>query len=124
MLRFVVRLAIVGLLANAVWRVGFEYLAYYRFQDGVRNVIEHGGLPDPVLQQHIQSLARSFDIPVGEDEPAIHHDGEELAVEGRYEKAILLAPGYSYPWAFAWAVRAAPVARPRLDQITPLLPTR
>lgn len=124
MIRFVIRMAIVGLLANAVWRVGFEYLAYYRFQDGVRNAIEHGGMPDPILQQRIQLLAGGFDIPVPENEPEIQHDGEELVVRGRYEKAILLAPGYSYPWPFTWTVRAAPVARPRIDEIKPLIPTR
>lgn len=124
MVRFVIRLAIVGLLANAVWRVGFEYLAYYRFQDEMRNAIVHGGMPDPVLQQRIQMLASSFDIPVPEGEPVIQRQDGEVVVEGRYEKVILLAPGYSRPWPFNWAVRGAPANRPRLDQITPLVPSR
>ena len=35
-MKLLIKLAVVGLLANAAWRLGAEYLTHYRFSDSVQ----------------------------------------------------------------------------------------
>jgi hypothetical protein len=107
MLRLLVKLALAALLANAVWRVGSEYLTDYQFKDAVRNAATfQKGTED--LTSRIQDLASEYGIELEEGGLSISSDEsrsvDRSVVEVSYVKRVLLFPGYLYPLRFAWTV--------------------
>ena len=110
MFRLLIKLAVAALIANAVWRVGSEYLTYYRFKDDVRNAAEfrRGSGSDGDLLLKIEQLADDFGLPLDDDDVKIQSDSDRSvkhAVVGvSYVKPIELFPGYVYPWTFSFSI--------------------
>ena len=42
MIKLIIKLAIAALIANAAWRLGSSYLAFYKFQDAVKESVLFG----------------------------------------------------------------------------------
>ena len=42
MLKFLIKLAVAALIANATWRLASVYIQFYRFQDAVTEVAQFG----------------------------------------------------------------------------------
>ena len=67
MIKAVVKLAIVALVANAIWRIGSAYMSYYRFKDAVDELALHSKgktveeLKDRVLELDLVGIHRSED---------------------------------------------------------------
>ena len=102
-MKFVIKLLIVALIANATWRVGMAYLNYYKFKDAVREMTQHrGGLTDSQIHDKVFEFANEYSIPVTDDALAISHDnsGTHTIVEGSYIQPIDLVPGFTYQWPF------------------------
>ena len=72
MLKLLVKLAIVALLANAAYRIGSEYLTYVKFRDAVRDAAMFKAKNDDELTARIMDLAAQYDVPLDEDNIAIH----------------------------------------------------
>lgn len=117
MLRLLVKLAVSALIANAVWRVGSEYLAYYRFKDDVRNAAEFrkGSGSDDDLRLKIEQLAADFDVPLDDADLKIDSDQADpvkrAVVALSYVKPIEVFPGYQYPWSFSFSIETAYTTR-------------
>lgn len=107
MLKLLFRLAVVGLLANAAYRVGTEYLTYIRFRDAVRDAAMFKAKTDDELYGQIMELARDYDLPLSVSAVDIHREPRRVLVQGRYEKPIELVPTFFYPWRFSWSIDAA-----------------
>jgi hypothetical protein len=121
MIRLILKLVVAALIASAVWRLGSAYIAYYKFQDAVREAAVFETKGDKDLREKIGALAEEFDVPIdaGNDEAVkIDWRGRHISILGSYVLPIELLPGYLYPWHFSWKVEAD-VARPgtgsRLD---------
>jgi hypothetical protein len=100
-IRFVLKLAVAGLLANAAWRVGSAYMSHYRFTDAVQETTHYRGeRSDAQIHDRIFDLASQYDIPVDDDTLAITKDGNRTIVKGAYRKEIELVPGWIYDWPF------------------------
>jgi hypothetical protein len=121
MIRLILKLVVAALIASAVWRLGSAYIAYYKFQDGVREAVVFETKGDSDLRERISALAEEFDVPIetGNDGAVkINHQGRHVSIHGSYVQPIELLPGYLYPWNFSWKVDAdvaEPGTGPRLD---------
>lgn len=105
MIKALIKLAIVVLLANAIWRVGSAYLAYYRFKDAVTEVaINSRNKTDDELRQKVMALAEQYDQPLAEDALAIRHEENQTVIDASYIEPVAVFPGYEYKWAFSFSV--------------------
>jgi hypothetical protein len=101
MIKTIIKLAIVALLANAVWRIGSAYVSFYRFKDSVSELALHSkGKSIDELKNKVVELAGSYDEPLDADAVSVRREDTHLIVEGSYKKRVLLAPGYEYAWPF------------------------
>ncbi len=104
-MKAIIKLAIVVLLANAIWRAGSAYVSYYRFQDAVTDVaINSRDKTDDELRDKVMSLAMEYDEPITADGLAIKREDKHLYIEGAYTKPVALFPGYAYQWPFSLKV--------------------
>jgi hypothetical protein len=111
--KLLVKLVIAGLLANAAYRVGTEYLAYIRFREAVREIATFRSTTNEDLRQRIAGLAARYDIPQSDDHLDIVREDRHVVVTGEYEKPIEVVPTYEYPWHFDWSLDVTmPVSLP------------
>jgi hypothetical protein len=103
MIKLVFKLAIAGLLGNAAYRVGTEYLAYIKFRDAVRDAAMFKAATDEQLHQQIMDLASQYDVPLEESALSISRQARQVHVDGGYTKPIELAPTFVYEWPFSWS---------------------
>jgi hypothetical protein len=102
-IKTLIKLAIVVLLANAIWRVGSAYVSYYRFKDAVTDVaINSRSKTDDELRQK-----------------AIRHDENHTYIDASYTQPVALFPGYEYPWSFSLSVDSQAGAAFRRDLPNP-----
>ena len=102
MIKGLIKLAIVVLLANAIWRAGSAYLSYYKFKDAVTDVaINSKNKTDDELRDKVMSLAMQYDEPIEADAVAIRRENDHLYIEGSYTKPVALFPWYEYKWPFS-----------------------
>lgn len=107
MIKFIVKLLIVALVANAAWHLMTAYASYWKFKDAVAQTIQFGNDKSlATLKGRILQLATDYDVPVDEDDFTITRSRESLhtVVDGGYSRDIELLPGYSRPWSFVFHV--------------------
>jgi hypothetical protein len=103
MLKFLVKLALAALIANATWRVGTAYAAFYRFRDAVEESARFSGDRSvEMLRERVLELASQFDLPLATDDLTVRRNDAHTLIEGEYTEPIPLLPGYAYPWTFSW----------------------
>ena len=81
MIKLIIKLAIAALVANAAWRLGSTYLAFYKFQDAVKESVLFGA--DKTVDQlraRTMELASQYDLPLA-DERAVDGQGRVQAVQ-------------------------------------------
>ena len=105
-MKLIIKLAITALLANALFRVGTEYLVYYKFRDSVREAAAFRAKNDDELGQRIMEIAETYDVPLAADGFSLKRDHREAFVQGSYVKPIELAPGFPYQWRFDFEIQA------------------
>ena len=105
MIKTIIKLAIVALIANGIWRVGSAYLSFYRFKDAVDEMALHSkGKTVEQLKDKVLELAASYDEPIDADAVSVRREEPHLIVEGSYKKRVLLAPGFEYALPFTLMV--------------------
>ena len=102
MIKLFIKIAIVGLIANATWRVGGAYATHYRFTDAVQATTQfRGQRTDEQIHARIIDLAYQYGIPIADDRVTVKQEaGSHTIVDGAYAKPIDLAPGFTYRWPF------------------------
>ena len=102
MIKTLIKLAIIVLIANAIWRAGSAYLSYYKFKDAVTDVaIGSRNKTDDQLREKVMSLAMEYDEPIDPDAITIRREENRLYITGSYTKPVALFPGYEYQWTFS-----------------------
>jgi hypothetical protein len=104
MVKLILKLAIVALLANAVFRVGSEYVTYVKFRDAMRDAAMFKAATDEDLRRRIMDLSTDYDIPLSDDAFTIHREERHVVIDGSYRKAIEVAPTLRYQWPFSWSI--------------------
>jgi len=115
MLKFLVKLALAAIVANAAWRMGSAYVSYYKFKDAVTEAAQFGaGKSDAQLRAQVMQIASDFDLPVNDDSVSVRRQSEHTVIDGSYTQVIEVFPGVRYPWAFTWTIDvfSIPGARP------------
>ena len=102
MIKGIVKLALIVLIANAIWRAGSAYTSYYRFQDAVKDMAVHSqGLSDDQVKEKVIELAATYDEPLAAEAVTVRRDEHHTFVDGSYTKPVALLPGYEYRWPFS-----------------------
>lgn len=100
MIKLVVRLAVVGLLANAAVHIGSEYLTHIRFRDAVRDAALFKAKNDTELMARIMALAEQYEVPLDQENVTIEREDRQIQIDGWYDQPIEVLPNYEYPWHF------------------------
>jgi hypothetical protein len=100
MIKLLIKLAIAGLVANAMYRVGSEYLTFIRFRDAVRDAAMYKAKTDEDLRSRVVALAEDYDIPLAGEDIAIDRQNRLVTVNAEYRKAIDVLPRYAVQWPF------------------------
>lgn len=104
-MKSLIKLVIVVLLANALWRVSSAYMSFYRFRDALTDVAVHSkALTDEQLREKVIELAGAHDEPIAASAISIRRDERHTFIEGSYTKPVAVLPGYEYPWPFSLKV--------------------
>jgi len=106
-LKFILKLLIAALIANAAWHIMSAYTAYWKFKDAVTQTTQFGNDKSlTMLKGRIVQLATDYDLPVDDNDFTITRSRESLhtVVDGSYSRDIELVPGYSRPWAFPFHI--------------------
>jgi hypothetical protein len=115
MMRKLVKLAIVLLIANALYQFVPPYLHYVQFKDAVGEMaLFSKGVSDDVLRDRLATLAEKYKVPIERESIDIRHQAAYIVIDASYVQVIQFVPGYSYPWQFdvkADAVQGLPPAR-------------
>src|SRR5436190_15956215 len=105
MIKLIVKLAVAALIANAAWRIGSSYVAFYKFKDAITEEAQFAAdKPADQLRDRVVELAQQYDLPVNGDALTIVKADQRTRIAGSYTKTIEIVPGYRYPWAFNWDV--------------------
>ena len=107
MVKFLVKLALAGLIANATWRLGSAYIQFYKLKDAVVETTRFSNQrqTDAQIEQRILELASQYDVPLVDDRLTVRRDQpNHTIIDGSYEQPIDLLPGYRYQWPFTMHV--------------------
>ena len=101
LIKFLVKLAVVGLIAFATWQVGSAYAIHYRFVDSVREAAQFRGImSDEQVKTRILELAALYDVPLGDEMITVRTQGEHTIVDVAYNRQIEVIPSTKYTWPF------------------------
>jgi hypothetical protein len=106
-LKFIVKLLIAALIANAAWHVMSAYASFWKFKDAVAQTAQFGNDKSvAMLKNRILQLATEYDLPVDDNSFTVTRSRESLhtVVDGSYTREIELVPGYSRPWPFPFHI--------------------
>lgn len=116
--RKLVKLAIVLLIANAMYQFVPPYVHYVQFKDAVRETALFAkDVPDGVLLDKLMSLAEKHNVPIDRDAIEIRHDQSNIYIDASYVQVINFAPTYAYPWQFEVKADAIHNPPPRASDI-------
>jgi hypothetical protein len=104
-MRLILKLAVAALIANATWRIGSSYVAFYKFKDAVEEEAQFSAdKSTDQLRDRVITLAQQYDLPIDGDGVTIVKADQRTRIAGSYKKAIEIVPGFKYPWGFAWDI--------------------
>ena len=110
-MKTLIKLIVVALIANALWRVATAYTTFYRFKDSI-NEAAMQGTTEADLKQKVVELARTYDLPVTAEDLTVTRDVQHVSVKTSYTSPVAVLPGYEYPWPFTVDVDAYVIAAP------------
>jgi hypothetical protein len=101
-MRMLLKLAVVALIANAVWHLFGAYYPNYKFQDAVEYAAQNGAdLTQEALRDKVVELASQFDVPVAADQVTVARRNTHTTVDLSYKRPIELVPGFKPEWPFS-----------------------
>jgi hypothetical protein len=101
MIRLILKLAVVALLANAMWHIFGAFAPHYRLVDAVQSVAQfRADLTDDALEEKVLLLASQYDVPLDADQVKVTHDDAHTDVDISYVRPIEFAPGFAKSWPF------------------------
>jgi hypothetical protein len=120
LIKFLLRLALLAVLANATWHVFVSYQAYVKFKDAVAaSALDDAKKSEEEQKAKVLSLADEFDIPLKADGFTLHREPTHTVSEGTYTQRIEVFPNVWFPWTFTWHIDTLTVAAIRTDESRP-----
>ena len=113
MLRNLVRLAVLLLIAHALYRVVPVYLHYYQFKDAVAEAaLFSKDRSDADLVERVMELAQRYQIPIEREAVQVTRDRQFTYINVAYEEELEWVPSYKRPMPFTIAVEGWHVRPP------------
>jgi len=107
LIKFILKLLVAALIANAAWHTMSAYASYWKFKDAVTQTTQFGNDKSlATLKARILQLAMDYDLPIDGDDFTITRSRETLhtVVDGTYARDIEFAPGFVRPWSFPFHI--------------------
>ena len=111
-MKTLLKLIVMALMANAIWRVGSAYASFYKFKDSVYAAAMEEGKSVDELREKILELASTYDLPLTAETLTIRREVHRTIVEGSYTKRVNVLPGYEYQWPFTVDIDAYVIVPP------------
>ena len=113
MLRNLVRLAVLLLIAHALYRFVPVYLHYQQFKDAVAEAALFAkDRSDTELVDRVMELAQRYQIPIDREAVQVTRDRQFTYINVAYEEEIEWVPSYKRPMPFTIAVEGWHVRPP------------
>jgi hypothetical protein len=104
-IKTIVQLALLALVANAVWHLFLAYSAHYKFRDAAQYATQNRGeKSDEQLHDYLMDLAVAADLPIPPEAVTVTHLGLASAVVVSYARPIELLPNRTFPWSFSFRI--------------------
>jgi hypothetical protein len=101
MMKTLIKLIIVVLVLNAVYRVGSAYWTHYQFQDSIQEAAQFAEHATPEdLRAKILELASTLGVPIDPDNLTVTRGNRRIDVDGSYFRDLELVPRYKRRWNF------------------------
>ena len=101
MIRTLIKLVIVLVVLNGLYRFGDAYWDHYQFEDSVQQLAQFSeNTTADEVRAKVLELARSQDIPLTTDNLTVSRVPRRIEVDGVYVRELTLFPGYIKPWDF------------------------
>jgi len=104
MIKFILKIALAMLIANATWRIGSAYVSHYKLKDAAREAALTPRATDGQIAERIMELAAMYGAPLEEENLSVRRDTRNVFIDASYVLPIEVVPGYRYPWRFAWSM--------------------
>src|SRR4030095_8040598 len=105
MVRNLVRLAVLLLIANALYRFVPVYMHHYQFKDAVAEAAKFSkDRSDSDLVDRVMVLAERYQIPLSREAVQVSRDKQMTYITLTYEEQIEWVPTYKRPMPFTVAV--------------------
>lgn len=111
MIRRILKIAIVLLVANALYRVTPVVYHHTQFVDALQELALYGQKSsDAVLVSRALELAAENGVPLEKDNVGVRRESGALHIDAAYIERIRLLPGYTYAWEFDVDAKALELA--------------
>ena len=105
MLRNLIRLAVLLLIANALYRFAPVYIHYHQFKDAVGEVAMFAkDTPEVDIVDRVMTLAERYHIPIERSAVQVTRDKQLTYINIMYEEQIEWVPSYKRPMPFTVSV--------------------
>ena len=106
-MKFLFKLAIVLLVANALYRFVPPYWRHHEFESDVKHAsLKWRNQPDAAVMDEVVSLAATRNVPVSKEDVNIRRVKDHLYLTVAYDVPIELLPSMSRVWRFDSSVEA------------------
>ncbi len=113
MLRNLIRLAVVLLIAHALYRVAVPYVHYHQFKDAVAEVALFAkDRSERDIVERVMTLAARYAIPIEAEAVQVTRDKHLTYINIAYEEQIEWLPSYRRPMPFSIEVEGWHVLPP------------
>jgi hypothetical protein len=101
MLRNLIRIAVVLLIAHALFRFVPPYIHYHQFKDAVGEAaLFSRDRPEAEIVEQVLTLAEKYQIPLERDAVQVTRDARSTYITVAYEEQIEWLPSYTRPMPF------------------------
>ena len=104
-MKTIIKLLIVLVIINALFRVGVVAAKYYQFKDSSQQLVTFGaGIGPGQLQNRIMDKATELEVPIDLDDITVTRDGFHTTATAAYTESVEVFPSYTYPIPFTFKV--------------------
>jgi hypothetical protein len=105
--RMAIRLAVVFLIAHALYQFVPTYVRYQQFKDSVNETAMFAkGKSDADITNRVMELAAEHDIPLEREYVQVRRQGDHTYIDASWVSLIKWVPGYERAWQFDVAAHA------------------
>jgi hypothetical protein len=114
-MRAVLKIAILLLVAHALFRFIPPYWHHHQFEAALRDVSQRWGQPhDEEVMQHVLTAAEQHSVPITREHVAVRRQGDHILVDVAYSLPIEWVPSYKTDMEFKYHLNAWRLEPPKI----------